>query len=317
MKIGNLEFENEVFLAPMAGVSDSSFRRVCKSFGCGLVYTEMISAKALLFNDKKTYKMIECHSKEEPFAVQIFGSEAETMAEAAPKAVSSGACLLDINMGCPVPKVAGNGEGSALMKNPKKVFDIVSKVKKSVKIPVTVKIRKGWDGENINAVEVALAAESAGADAITVHGRTREQFYSGKADWDIIKKVKENVKIPVIGNGDIFSAGDVVRMKEHTGCDGVMIARGAMGNPFIFRQVNELLNNGEITYFPTIEDKVNTIIYQFELMCENKGEHIAVCEARKHAAWYLKGEKNSSAARRDINMAKSAEELKKILKSVL
>lgn len=317
MKIGNLEFENEVFLAPMAGVTDSAFRRVCKGFGCGLVYTEMISAKALLFNDKKTYKMLECHEMEEPYAVQIFGSEAEIMAEAAPKALAGGARIIDINMGCPVPKVAGNGEGSALMKDPEKVFEIVSAIKKNVNVPVTVKIRKGWDDNSINAAEVAIAAECAGADAITVHGRTREQFYSGKADWDIIKKVSESVKIPVIGNGDIFSAEDAVKMKEVTGCSGVMVARGAMGNPFIFRQINELLATGQVKYYPTIEEKVETIIYQFELMCENKGEHIAVCEARKHAAWYLKGEKNSSAVRRDVNMAKSAEELKKILKSVL
>ncbi len=317
MKIGNLEFENEVFLAPMAGVSDSAFRSVCKKFGCGLAYTEMISSKALLYGDKKTFKMLEMSEIEKPLAVQIFGSDADIMAKTAQKALSGGACMIDINMGCPVPKVVGNGEGSALMKDTEKIYEIVKKVKENAGIPVSVKIRKGWDEKSVNAVEAALAAQAGGADAVTVHGRTREQMYTGKADLDIIKKVVRALKIPVIGNGDIFSAKDAVYMKEKTGCSAVMVARGAMGNPFIFKQINELLTYGEVRFFPTLEEKIETFLWQFDQMIKNKGEHIAVCEARKHAAWYLKGEKNSSSARKKVNNAKNADEVKKILKSML
>lgn len=317
VKIGNLEFENEVFLAPMAGVTDSAFRRICKKFGCGMVYTEMISSKALLYNDKKTFKMLEVTEEEKPFAVQIFGSDAEIMAQTAYKAVSTGACMIDINMGCPVPKVALNGEGSALMRDCEKIYKIVKSVSENTDVPVSVKIRKGWDENNVNAVEAALAAESGGAKAITVHGRTREQMYTGKADLDIIAEVVKNVSIPVIGNGDIFTAEDAVNMRKKTGCAAVMVARGAMGNPFIFRQINELMSMGTVSYTATLKDKVEMFLTQFEYMMQNKGEHIAVCEARKHAAWYLKGEKNSAFVRKNVNNAKNSEELKNILKSVL
>lgn len=317
MKIGELEFENEVFLAPLAGVSDSAFRRVCRKFGCGLVYTEMVSAKALLYGDKKTEKMIRADESEKPFAVQIFGSEADIMGEIAPKAVSGGACIIDINMGCPVPKVAQNGEGSALMRDVNKIYEIVKSVKKNSPVPVTVKMRKGWDDDSINAVEAALAAEAGGADAVTIHGRTRMQYYSGKADWDIIAEVNSKVKIPVIGNGDVFSAEDYVKMRNETGCSAVMVARGALGNPFIFKQISELVSNGKTDYIPTLREKIETFLEQFNMMLEYKGEHIAVCEARKHAAWYLKGEKNSAAARRDVNNARSKDELEAILKSMI
>lgn len=317
MRIGNFETENNVFLAPMAGVSDSSFRRICRRFGAGLVYTEMISAKALSYRDKKTEKMLGIHEEEKPFAVQIFGSEPDIMANIANEAVNTGACILDINMGCPAPKIVNNGEGSALMRDVDKIYRIVSAVSSACCVPVTVKIRKGFDELHINAVEASLAAEAGGASAVTVHGRTREQYYSGKADYDIIRRVKESVKIPVIGNGDIFCAYDAVKMFEYTGCDAVMVARGAQGNPFIFRQINEYVKTGKVSYVPTLEDKISIMLCQLDMMEADKGEYIAVREARKHAAWYLKGEKNSARTRERINTVDSAEELKNILKSLV
>lgn len=311
MRIGNFTTENNIFLAPMAGVTDSAFRRICKRFGAGMVYSEMVSAKALYYNDKKTEKLLKFEDEEKPFAVQIFGSEPNIMAEVCNRACKN-AVLLDINMGCPMPKIVNNGEGAALMRDVDKIYRIVSAVSKVCHVPVSAKIRKGFDENSINAVEAAKAIEAGGGAAVAVHGRTREEYYGGKADYDIIRKVKEAVKIPVIGSGDIFCADDAKRMFERTGCDGVMVARGAQGNPFIFRQINQLIKTGKTEYVPTIEEKVDTMLLQLDMMVEDKGEHIAVCEARKHAAWYLKGEKNSAKIRQRINTLNSAEEIKTI-----
>jgi tRNA-dihydrouridine synthase B len=317
MRIGSFQTENNVFLAPMAGVTDSAFRRICRRFGCGLVYTEMVSAKALYYGDKKTNKMLAVHEEEKPFAVQIFGSDPDIMAQMASAAAGTGASLLDINMGCPAPKIVNNGEGSALMKDIDKIYRIVSAVNKASSVPVTVKLRKGFDEAHCNALEAAKAAQAGGAAAVTVHGRTREQYYSGKADWDVIGAVKAALDIPVIGNGDIFRAQDAVDMLSYTGCDAVMVGRGAQGNPFLFRQIGELLQSGQVCYMPTLQDKVDTMLTQFAMMVADKGEYIAVREARKYAAWYLKGEKHSASVRSAVNNAQNAEELKNILQSIL
>lgn len=317
MRIGNFETENRVFLAPMAGVTDSAFRRICRRYGCGLVYSEMVSAKALYYGDKKTKLLLAAFEEEKPFAVQIFGHEPEIMASIAAQAAATGASILDINMGCPAPKIVNNGEGSALMKDVDLIYRIVSAVSKTSLVPVTVKIRKGFDENHINAVEAAKAAEAGGAAAIAVHGRTREQYYSGSADWDIIRAVREAVHIPVIGNGDIFCAQDAKDMLEQTGCDAVMVGRGAQGNPFLFRQINEMMQSGVAAYQPTREEKVSTMLDQLALMIADKGEYIAIREARSHAAWYLKGEKNSAQVRAKVNMAQSAADLKNILQSIL
>jgi tRNA-dihydrouridine synthase B len=301
MKISNLEFSNNVFLAPMAGVTDIIFRGICKEMGCGLVYTEMISAKALYYGSEKTEELLKVSPKEVPVAVQIFGSEPLVMAKACDYFNNNkNICLIDINMGCPAPKIVKNGDGSALMNNPKLAYEIVKEVKKASNKPVTVKFRKGFDHNNINAIEFAKVIEAAGADAIAVHGRTREQMYEGKADWDIIRQVKEAVNIPVIGNGDVFSAKDAISITRETGCDGIMIARGAQGNPWIFKQIAQILN-GDRVQLPMAEEKIGMAINHVKQAVEYYGENKAVREMRKHIAWYLKGIRNSNDIRNKIN----------------
>lgn len=309
IKIGNVEIENSVFLSPMAGVTDLPFRLICKEHNCGMLYTEMINAKALCYDDENTKKMLNIESKEHPVAVQIFGSDPDSMGRAAKIMNEYPNEILDINMGCPVPKVVKNGDGSALMKDPKKAEKVLTAVVKNSKKPVTLKIRKGWDDNNVNAVEIAKIAESCGISALAIHGRTREQYYSGKADWDIIRKVKENINIPVIGNGDIFEVEDAKKIIELTDCDAIMIGRGAQGNPWIFNRINHFIKTGEILPKPTIEEKISTAKKHIYLAVKEHGEYVAVREMRKHLGWYLKGLKNSASLRDEINKIESYEQV--------
>lgn len=313
MKIGRFTTESNVFLAPMAGVTDLPFRKICRRCGAGLVYSEMISAKGLYYNDKKTAQLMRIDEDERPCALQIFGSDADIMAEVIPKFMEFKPDIIDINMGCPTPKIVNNGDGSALLKTPEKIGEIVRKVSDASPVPVTVKIRKGWDADSINAVEAAKIIEQNGAAAIAVHGRTREEFYSGQADWDIIRQVKNAVQIPVIGNGDIRTAEDAKRMIDTTGCDAVMIGRGAQGNPFIFRQVNEYLKTGKITYSPTPREKLLQMTEHIEMLIEEKGEYIGIREARKHIAWYIKGLNGSAKLKSVVFQIDSADEMRKCL----
>lgn len=317
MNIGKVKIENNVFLAPMAGVTDMVFRLICKSFGCGLLYTEMVSAKGLYYKSENTKSLMEIDPRERPVAIQIFGSEPEIMAYAAARAEENGADIIDINMGCPTPKIVNNGDGSALMKNPKLAGEIIGAVVKQVNTPVTVKIRKGWDENSINAVELGLIAEEEGAAAIAVHGRTREQFYSGKADWNIIKKVKQALSIPVIGNGDVYSPEDAKRMVEETGCDAVLIGRGAQGNPWIFKRTVEYLKNGFITEEPTPREKIEMLIFHLNMQIQHKGEQVGIREMRKHASWYLKGLPGSCDIKNKIFTMTEKHEIENLLNSYL
>ncbi len=305
----DVEIDNEVFSAPMAGVTDLPFRMVCKKHGCGLLYTEMINAKALSYGDKNTLKMLTIREEERPVAIQIFGSEPHFMATAAEILNEYPNVVLDINMGCPAPKVVKNGDGSALMKDPILAGNIMERVVKYSEKPVTVKIRKGWDDEHVNAVQIAKIAEESGISAITVHGRTREQYYSGKADWDIIEEIKNEVNIPVIGNGDIFTFEDAVNIRKKTDCDAIMIGRGAQGNPWIFDRVNHYIKTGEIIKPPSVGEKIDTAIEHMKMAVEFEGEYVAVREMRKHIGWYLKGIKHSARYRNEINQLTEVEDV--------
>ena len=313
MRIGGLNIDSWLALAPMAGVSDLAFRTICRELGAGLTYTEMVSAKALVYQDGKTRGLLQIGESEHPIGAQIFGSDAECMAEAAALALGiSDADLIDINMGCPVGKVVKSGDGSALMRDPDKAMRIIEAVAKSVPCPITVKIRKGWDNGSANAVEFAKMAQEAGADAIAVHGRTRAQLYSGKADWNIIREVKNAVTIPVIANGDVFTAQDAARILKYTGADMVMIGRGALGNPWIFQQSRALLDNADIPPPPPIGERAKTAMRQIEMASGHKGERIACLEARKHYAWYLRGVPHSGYFKGLITKAETLEDLRKI-----
>ncbi|WP_105616737.1 tRNA dihydrouridine synthase DusB [Vallitalea okinawensis] len=314
MKIGNVNLDNNVFLAPMAGVTDLPYRVICKEMGCGLVYSEMVSAKALYHNNKNTETLLEIDEKERPVALQLFGSEPELMAEMAVKIQDRPMATIDVNMGCPVPKVVNNGEGSALMKRPKLVGEIVKAMSSVIEKPLTIKIRKGFDDDNINAVEIARIAEENGAAAIGVHGRTRQQYYSGQADWDIIRAVKEAVKIPVIGNGDIFQPEDAKRMIEHTGCDAVMIGRGCQGNPWLFKRTVHYLETGELLPEPTVDERIQMILRHTKMLIDFKDEYIGMREMRKHVAWYMKGLHHSADLRRATNHIENYRSLEKLLK---
>jgi putative TIM-barrel protein, nifR3 family len=317
-KIGNVEIDNQVVLAPMAGISNSAYRRICKEMGCGLIYAEMVSDKAISFGNKKTLDMLYMTDNERPIAQQIFGTDVESFVVAAKyieKTMKPD--IIDINMGCPVPKVALRAQaGSALLKNPQKIREIVSAVVAAVNVPVTVKIRSGWDSEHINAVEVAKICEEAGASAITVHPRTRKQGYSGKADWLIIKNVKDNVSIPVIGNGDIKTPEDAKRMLNETGCDAIMIGRGLLGNPWLIRNTLNYLA-GRDYELPSTEEKIKMCIKHLKYLSETKDEKIAVLEIRSHAAWYLKGIENASLIKNKIYQCNSIRDIMQVLNEFL
>ena len=315
LAIGNVVLDNPYVLAPMAGVTDLPFRLLCREQGVGLLCMEMVSAKAIQYNNKNTKALLEIHPEEPPVSLQLFGSEPDVISEIAKQIEELPFSILDINMGCPVPKIVKNGEGSALMKNPKLVHEIVSKTVKAIQKPVTVKIRKGFDDTCINAVEIAKIIEDAGAAAVAVHGRTREQYYSGKADWDIIRQVKEAVSIPVIGNGDVVSGESAIAMMNQTGCDGVMIGRGAQGNPWIFSELVEYEKTGKIPERPSMEEIKKMILRHAQLQLQYKGEYLGIREMRKHVAWYTTGLPNSARLRAEINAVETFEQLEALLSS--
>ena len=316
MKIGNTEINGYAALAPMAGVADRAFRELCVGFGAAYVVGEMVSAKGITYNSEKSFELLELSRQERPAAVQLFGYEPDVMAKAADFAMKYSPDIIDINMGCPAPKIACNGSGSALMKNPQLCGEIVRAVSQTVDVPVTVKIRKGWDSSSVNAVEVAVICEQAGAKAVTVHGRTRSQQYAPPVDIDIIRQVKQAVSIPVIGNGDITSAQDAADMYEKTGCDLVMVGRGALGNPWIFREINSLLGADRPSLPVSPAERISVLIRHIQKLCEYKGEAVGMREARKHAAWYFKGMRDAAALRRKAGTLEKFDDLIELCKSV-
>ena len=317
LKIGTVELENPYILAPMAGVTDLPFRLLCKEQGAGLLCMEMVSAKAIQYNNKNTKALLEIHPEELPVSLQLFGSDPDVISEIAKRIEELPFSILDINMGCPVPKIVKNGEGSALMKDPKLVYEIVRKTARAIQKPVTVKIRKGFDDTCINAVEIAKIIEDAGGKAVAVHGRTREQYYSGKADWDVIRQVKEAVSIPVIGNGDVVSGESAMAIQKETGCDGVMIGRGAQGNSWIFSELLEYEQTGKMPQRPSVEAIRKMMLRHAQLQMQYKGEYLGIREMRKHVSWYTSGLPNSAKLRDEINRVDNYEELEKLLEERL